>query len=158
MSHHIIVTNFRRPVYFSLLYECSSVCFRPSTVITWTRNPALPLCNNLRTAGSSFKSRFLLFTNVDFVTLFPWLFVCVFLFACSETMTTEQRLLSIPELSHHLAESYLTCCLYLQEMLQYKRQNHGKVRRFDSETQGKQCRELWTVSHISYSLNVCMLG
>lgn len=44
----------------------------------------------------------------------------------SETMIAEQRLLSIPELSHHLAESYLTCCLYLQEMLQYKRQNHGK--------------------------------
>ncbi|KAM9333942.1 reticulophagy regulator 2 [Symphorus nematophorus] len=44
----------------------------------------------------------------------------------SETMSGEQRLLSIPELSHHLAESYLTCCLYLQEMLQYKRQNHGK--------------------------------
>ncbi|XP_071380679.1 reticulophagy regulator 2 [Centroberyx affinis] len=43
-----------------------------------------------------------------------------------ETMSTEQRLLSIPELSHHLAESYLTCCLYLQEMLQYKQQNHGK--------------------------------
>lgn len=47
-------------------------------------------------------------------------------------MMAEQRLLSIPELSHHLAESYLTCCLYLQEMLQYKRQNHGKVRRCDS--------------------------
>ncbi|XP_044043981.1 reticulophagy regulator 2 [Siniperca chuatsi] len=44
----------------------------------------------------------------------------------SETVSVEQRLLSIPELSHHLAESYLTCCLYLQEMLQYKRQNHGK--------------------------------
>ncbi|AWO95762.1 putative protein FAM134A [Scophthalmus maximus] len=44
----------------------------------------------------------------------------------SETMGVEQRLLSVPELSHHLAESYLTCCLYLQEMLQYKRQNHGK--------------------------------
>lgn len=44
----------------------------------------------------------------------------------SETMSAEQRLLSVPELSHHLAESYLTCCLYLQEMLQYKRQNHGK--------------------------------
>ncbi|CAJ1086921.1 reticulophagy regulator 2 [Xyrichtys novacula] len=43
-----------------------------------------------------------------------------------ETMGEEQRLLSVPELSHHLAESYLTCCLYLQEMLQYKRQNHGK--------------------------------
>lgn len=40
----------------------------------------------------------------------------------------EHRLLSVPELSHHLAESYLTCCLYLQEMLQYKRQNQGKVR------------------------------
>ncbi|CAN9498422.1 unnamed protein product [Ophioblennius macclurei] len=46
--------------------------------------------------------------------------------AQSETMRAEQRLLSIPELSHHLAESYLTCCLYLQEMLQYKRQHHGK--------------------------------
>lgn len=46
---------------------------------------------------------------------------------CSDTMAAEQRLLSVPELSHHLAESYLTCCLYLQEMLQYKRQNHGKV-------------------------------
>uniref|UniRef100_UPI0037E9B4AD reticulophagy regulator 2 n=1 Tax=Semicossyphus pulcher TaxID=241346 RepID=UPI0037E9B4AD len=44
----------------------------------------------------------------------------------SETMGEEQRLLSVPELSHHLAESYLTWCLYLQEMLQYKRQNHGK--------------------------------
>ncbi|KAM9836062.1 reticulophagy regulator 2 isoform 1-T1 [Aulostomus maculatus] len=44
----------------------------------------------------------------------------------SETISVEQRLLSVPELSHHLAESYLTCCLYLQEMLQYKRQNHGK--------------------------------
>ncbi|XP_035533769.1 reticulophagy regulator 2 [Morone saxatilis] len=44
----------------------------------------------------------------------------------SETMSAEQRLLSIPELSHHLAEGYLTCCLYLQETLQYKRQNHGK--------------------------------
>ncbi|XP_072219050.1 reticulophagy regulator 2 isoform X1 [Leuresthes tenuis] len=44
----------------------------------------------------------------------------------SETMSSEQRLLSIPELSHHLAESYLTCCLYVQEMLQYKQQNHGK--------------------------------
>lgn len=49
------------------------------------------------------------------------------LFDHSETMSAEQRLLSIPELSHHLAESYVTCCLYLQEMLQYKRQNHGKV-------------------------------
>ncbi|XP_029941807.1 LOW QUALITY PROTEIN: reticulophagy regulator 2-like [Salarias fasciatus] len=47
--------------------------------------------------------------------------------AQSEAMSAEQqRLLSVPELSHHLAESYLTCCLYLQEMLQYKRQNHGK--------------------------------
>ncbi|KAF7646710.1 hypothetical protein LDENG_00183600 [Lucifuga dentata] len=43
-----------------------------------------------------------------------------------ESMSVAQRLLSVPELSHHLAESYLTCCLYLQEMLQYKRQNHGK--------------------------------
>ncbi|XP_056156876.1 reticulophagy regulator 2 [Lampris incognitus] len=44
----------------------------------------------------------------------------------SEAVSMEPRLLSIPELSHHLAESYLTCCLYLQEMLQYKQQNHGK--------------------------------
>ncbi|XP_061916660.1 reticulophagy regulator 2 isoform X1 [Entelurus aequoreus] len=44
----------------------------------------------------------------------------------SESMRAEQRLLSIPELSHHLAESYLTCCLFLHETLQYKRQNHGK--------------------------------
>lgn len=43
-------------------------------------------------------------------------------------MSLEHRLLSVPELSHHLAESYLTWCLYLQEMLQYKRQNQGKVR------------------------------
>lgn len=42
------------------------------------------------------------------------------------TMTGQPRLLSVPELSHHLAESYLTCSLYVQEMLQYKRQNHGK--------------------------------
>ncbi|KAJ8004207.1 hypothetical protein DPEC_G00156390 [Dallia pectoralis] len=42
------------------------------------------------------------------------------------TMNVQPRLLSIPELSHHLAESYLYCCLYVQEMLQYKRQNHGK--------------------------------
>ncbi|KAM9831073.1 reticulophagy regulator 2 isoform 1-T1 [Syngnathus typhle] len=44
----------------------------------------------------------------------------------SESMSTKQRLLSVPELSHHLAESYLTCCLFLHETLQYKRQNHGK--------------------------------
>uniref|UniRef100_A0A6Q2YN94 RETREG1-3/ARL6IP-like N-terminal reticulon-homology domain-containing protein n=1 Tax=Esox lucius TaxID=8010 RepID=A0A6Q2YN94_ESOLU len=43
-----------------------------------------------------------------------------------ETMNVQPQLLSIPELSHHLAESYLYCCLYVQEMLQYKRQNHGK--------------------------------
>ncbi|XP_028837933.1 reticulophagy regulator 2 isoform X2 [Denticeps clupeoides] len=43
-----------------------------------------------------------------------------------ETMRVQPRLLSMAELSHHLAESYLTCCLYLQEMLQFKRQNHGK--------------------------------
>lgn len=55
-------------------------------------------------------------------------FEFAFFFGYSETMSMEQRLLSIPELSHHLAESYLTCCLYLQEMLQYKRQNQGKVR------------------------------
>ncbi|XP_034033324.1 reticulophagy regulator 2-like [Thalassophryne amazonica] len=44
----------------------------------------------------------------------------------SEPLSVHHHLLSIPELSHYLAESYLTCCLYLQEMLQYKRQNHGK--------------------------------
>lgn len=44
----------------------------------------------------------------------------------SEAMDGEQRLLSVSELCHHLAESYLTCCLYLQETLQYKQQNHGK--------------------------------
>ncbi|XP_042368978.1 reticulophagy regulator 2 [Plectropomus leopardus] len=44
----------------------------------------------------------------------------------SDTVSVEPRLLSVPELSHHLAESYLTYCMYLQEMLQYKRQNHGK--------------------------------
>ncbi|XP_020360059.1 reticulophagy regulator 2-like isoform X2 [Oncorhynchus kisutch] len=43
-----------------------------------------------------------------------------------ETMNVQPRLLSIPELSHHLVESYLYCCLFVQEMLQYKRQNHGK--------------------------------
>ncbi|XP_061659968.1 reticulophagy regulator 2 [Syngnathoides biaculeatus] len=44
----------------------------------------------------------------------------------SESVSTKQRLLSLPELSHHLAESYLTSCLFLHETLQYKRQNHGK--------------------------------
>ncbi|XP_072513510.1 reticulophagy regulator 2 [Salminus brasiliensis] len=43
-----------------------------------------------------------------------------------ESMSVHPRLLSVAELSHHLAESYLTCSLYIQEMLQYKRQNHGK--------------------------------
>ncbi|XP_036418719.1 reticulophagy regulator 2 [Colossoma macropomum] len=43
-----------------------------------------------------------------------------------ESMSVHPRLLSVDELSHHLAESYLTCSLYIQEMLQYKRQNHGK--------------------------------
>ncbi|KAG5851760.1 hypothetical protein ANANG_G00055170 [Anguilla anguilla] len=43
-----------------------------------------------------------------------------------ESVTVQPRLLSVPELSHHLAESYLTCSLYLQEALQYKRLNHGK--------------------------------
>ncbi|XP_029112931.1 reticulophagy regulator 2 [Scleropages formosus] len=43
-----------------------------------------------------------------------------------ESIMVRPRLLSIPELSHHLAESYLTCSLYVQEMLQYKRLNHGK--------------------------------
>ncbi|CAL8390035.1 unnamed protein product [Boreogadus saida] len=42
------------------------------------------------------------------------------------SMGVEPRLLSVPELSHHLAESYLTCLLYLQETLQYKRQHHLK--------------------------------
>ncbi|XP_066517878.1 reticulophagy regulator 2 [Hoplias malabaricus] len=43
-----------------------------------------------------------------------------------ESMSVHPRLLSVAELSHHLAESYVTCSLYVQEMLQYKRQNHGK--------------------------------
>ncbi|XP_014825225.1 PREDICTED: protein FAM134A [Poecilia mexicana] len=46
--------------------------------------------------------------------------------AQSPTLSSEHHLLSVPELSHHLAESYLTCCLYLQETLQYKRRNHGR--------------------------------
>lgn len=72
------------------------------------------------------------------------MFVC--LLACSETMMAEQHLLSVPELSHHLAESYLTCCLYLQEMLQYKRQNHGKVR--PTRT---QISEIVKKFHLSYT-------
>ncbi|XP_043096515.1 reticulophagy regulator 2 isoform X2 [Puntigrus tetrazona] len=43
-----------------------------------------------------------------------------------EALSDQPRLLSVEELSHHLAESYLTFSLYIQEMLQYKRQNHGK--------------------------------
>nr|XP_055062110.1 reticulophagy regulator 2 [Misgurnus anguillicaudatus] len=43
-----------------------------------------------------------------------------------EMISDQPRLLSVDELSHHLAESYLTFILYIQEMLQYKRQNHGK--------------------------------
>ncbi|XP_056114654.1 reticulophagy regulator 2 isoform X2 [Rhinichthys klamathensis goyatoka] len=43
-----------------------------------------------------------------------------------ETLSEQPRLLSMEELSHHLAESFLTFSLYIQEMLQYKRQNHGK--------------------------------
>lgn len=38
----------------------------------------------------------------------------------------EPRLLSVPELSRHLADSFLTCRLYVQDMLQYKRHHHGK--------------------------------
>lgn len=57
------------------------------------------------------------------------LMFCVSFFpVSSESLSSEQHLLSVPELSHHLAESYLTSCMYLQEMLQYKRQNHGKAR------------------------------
>ncbi|XP_033863616.1 reticulophagy regulator 2 isoform X1 [Acipenser ruthenus] len=44
----------------------------------------------------------------------------------SESAAVHPRLLSIPELCHHLAESYFTWTLYLQEMLQYKRQSPGK--------------------------------
>ncbi|KTF91116.1 hypothetical protein cypCar_00030879, partial [Cyprinus carpio] len=44
-----------------------------------------------------------------------------------EALTDQPRLLSVEELSHHLAESYLIFSLYIQEMLQYKQQNHGKV-------------------------------
>lgn len=61
-------------------------------------------------------------------------------------MMAEQHLLSVPELSHHLAESYLTCCLYLQEMLQYKQQNHGKVR-----PTRKQISEIVKKCHVSYT-------
>ncbi|RXM36627.1 Protein FAM134A [Acipenser ruthenus] len=43
-----------------------------------------------------------------------------------ESAAVHPRLLSIPELCHHLAESYFTWTLYLQEMLQYKRQSPGK--------------------------------
>ncbi|KAJ3584181.1 hypothetical protein NHX12_014677 [Muraenolepis orangiensis] len=43
-----------------------------------------------------------------------------------DSMSVEPRLLSVSELSRHLAESYLTSCLYLQETLQYKQQHHGK--------------------------------
>ncbi|XP_048857871.1 reticulophagy regulator 2-like [Brienomyrus brachyistius] len=43
-----------------------------------------------------------------------------------EGMTVRPRLLGVPELSHHLAETYFTFTLYVQEMLLYKRQNHGK--------------------------------
>lgn len=52
----------------------------------------------------------------------------VFVSLHSEVISDQPRLLSVDELSHHLAESYLTFTLYIQEMLQYKRQNHGKVR------------------------------
>ena len=55
-------------------------------------------------------------------------------FPLRETMAVHPRLLSIPELSHHLAESFLTCSLYIQEMMQYKRQNHGKVSNVHSST------------------------
>ncbi|XP_041120578.1 reticulophagy regulator 2 isoform X2 [Polyodon spathula] len=44
----------------------------------------------------------------------------------SEGAAVHPRLLSVPELCHHLAESYFTWTLYLQEMLQYKRQSPGK--------------------------------
>lgn len=66
-------------------------------------------------------------------------------------MSAEQRLLSVPELSHHLAESYLTCCLYLQEMLQYKRQNHGKVRnRYQSATPESNSTILTLIGRLNY--------
>ncbi|KAI7811144.1 reticulophagy regulator 2 [Triplophysa rosa] len=43
-----------------------------------------------------------------------------------EVISDQPHLLSVDELSHHLAESYLTFTLCIQETLQYKRQNHGK--------------------------------
>ncbi|XP_062865699.1 reticulophagy regulator 2 [Trichomycterus rosablanca] len=43
-----------------------------------------------------------------------------------EGTSDRPRLPSVTELSHHVAESYLTCSLWIQEMLQYKRQNPGK--------------------------------
>ncbi|KAL4609045.1 protein FAM134A-like [Arapaima gigas] len=42
------------------------------------------------------------------------------------SMTIRPRLLSVEELSHHIAESYFTCTLYVQEMMLYKQQNQGK--------------------------------
>uniref|UniRef100_H3AQ95 Reticulophagy regulator family member 2 n=1 Tax=Latimeria chalumnae TaxID=7897 RepID=H3AQ95_LATCH len=44
----------------------------------------------------------------------------------SECETVHPRLLSLPELCHHLAESWVTCNLFHQELMQYKRQNPGK--------------------------------
>ncbi|XP_028322622.1 reticulophagy regulator 2 [Gouania willdenowi] len=79
--------------------------------------------------------------------------------AQSDAMSSEQRLLSIPELSHHLGESYLTCCLYLQDMLQYKRQNPGKF----CATTCSGCVVLAVVGHyvpgimISYIIGLSVL-
>uniref|UniRef100_A0A8V5FZ08 RETREG1-3/ARL6IP-like N-terminal reticulon-homology domain-containing protein n=1 Tax=Melopsittacus undulatus TaxID=13146 RepID=A0A8V5FZ08_MELUD len=43
------------------------------------------------------------------------------------TSGAQPHLLSVPELCHCLAESWVTFRLYLQELLQYKRQNPAKV-------------------------------
>ncbi|NXX99404.1 RETR2 regulator, partial [Centropus bengalensis] len=55
-------------------------------------------------------------------------FVFLLLSVSSEGVTSgaQPHLLSVPELCHCLAESWVTFRLYLQELLQYKRQNPAK--------------------------------
>lgn len=55
--------------------------------------------------------------------------VFLLLSVSSEGVTSgaQPHLLSVPELCHCLAESWVTFRLYLQELLQYKRQNPAKV-------------------------------
>lgn len=133
VSHSIIRANRRLPPSF-VCRICVHLCASPSLHCHYMTTESTG--NPISAVWGTFKYRFPFFTSPNSVlSSSVCLFVCVcvgFVFAYSETMSTEQRLLSIPELSHHLAESYLTCCLYLQEMLQYKHQNHGKVQCFDS--------------------------